>query len=296
MNKYITDLYVIRTLSNLHAGSGDTNYGIVDKQVQRDPVEELPVIHSSGLKGAFRELFADFYSNSNDPDHKANEVVHIFGSDSKRDEAAGLQSGSYKFFDARLLALPARSNVFPYCMATSVERLLQFKNDINLFESGFKSLHNAIDTIAQATNIKEGKPVLYVPDKTRLPNNYNFVDEWNVDLKNKSKEIEELENLLGENICLMHHKDLKELAAKLPVIARNKLDNGISENLWYEEVVPKESRFYFLVSHPDLTDANGLAKFNDLFNETLKKTQINHLVQIGGSSSVGYGLCKLYKL
>jgi CRISPR-associated protein Cmr4 len=51
-----TTLYKINTLSNLHVGSGDINFNVIDNQVQRDPVTNLPNINSSSLKGAFREV------------------------------------------------------------------------------------------------------------------------------------------------------------------------------------------------------------------------------------------------
>ena len=47
-----TELYFIRAISNMHVGSGDINYDIIDRQVQKDPIEGIPVIHASGLKGA----------------------------------------------------------------------------------------------------------------------------------------------------------------------------------------------------------------------------------------------------
>jgi len=56
MKQTKTSAYLLRALSNMHVGSGDNNYGIVDKQVQRDVIDPFPTIHSSGLKGAFREL------------------------------------------------------------------------------------------------------------------------------------------------------------------------------------------------------------------------------------------------
>ncbi len=52
-----TELYKIITLSNLHVGCGDINFDVIDNQVQRDPITQLPNINSSSLKGAFREHF-----------------------------------------------------------------------------------------------------------------------------------------------------------------------------------------------------------------------------------------------
>ncbi len=56
-----TELYTIETLSNLHVGAGDINFGVIDNQVQRDSVTNLPNINSSSLKGAFREHFSCFF-------------------------------------------------------------------------------------------------------------------------------------------------------------------------------------------------------------------------------------------
>lgn len=68
----------------------------------------------------------------------------------------------------------------------------------------------------------------------------------------------------------------------LPVLARNKLDNGISKQLWYEEVVPHDSIFFFPVISED-------ASLLDRFIEVIR----DQVVQFGGNASIGYGLCKI---
>lgn len=70
----------------------------------------------------------------------------------------------------------------------------------------------------------------------------------------------------------------------LPIIARNKLNNGISENLWYEQVVPHHSVFYTMV----IGDGEDL----DTFDEKVD----GKIVQFGANASIGYGLCKLTRL
>jgi CRISPR-associated protein Cmr4 len=59
----------------------------------------------------------------------------------------------------------------------------------------------------------------------------------------------ELAKHLGENILLMHHDDFTDACSdyNLPVIARNNLENGESKNLWYEQIVPHQSRFVFYI-------------------------------------------------
>ena len=57
MANLISKGFVLNFQTNLHAGSGDANYGIIDKLVQREPATNRPIIHSSSLKGALREYF-----------------------------------------------------------------------------------------------------------------------------------------------------------------------------------------------------------------------------------------------
>ena len=66
----------------------------------------------------------------------------------------------------------------------------------------------------------------------------------------------------------------------LPIIARNKLDNGESVNLWYEQVLPSKSVLGTVIECGDeLIDAlNG------------------KIVQIGANATVGYGYCTFVKL
>jgi len=51
------ELYKITAMTNMHVGSGDMNFGVIDKLVQRDSLTGYPVIYSSSLKGALREFF-----------------------------------------------------------------------------------------------------------------------------------------------------------------------------------------------------------------------------------------------
>ncbi|MFK7969320.1 MAG: hypothetical protein AB8F95_03085, partial [Bacteroidia bacterium] len=111
--------------------------------------------------------------------------------------------------------------------------------------------------------------------------------------------------LLGERIALVNHNNLKRLVKRLPVIARNYLENGISQNLWYEEVVPRETRFYFFMRKPKETPDKFIDKesleSSDFFNcilpfDSFVKSYASNHVQVGGNASVGYGLCSLQTL
>ena len=72
----------------------------------------------------------------------------------------------------------------------------------------------------------------------------------------------------------------------LPVIARNSV--GEKTNLWYEEVVPHKSIFYFAVV-ASTSEADGLL---DVFTESVREK----IIQFGANASVGYGICKVIKV
>jgi CRISPR-associated protein Cmr4 len=71
----------------------------------------------------------------------------------------------------------------------------------------------------------------------------------------------------------------------LPVIARNHLEDGTSTNLWYEQILPRETKLFFTVVYND----ENLFK---VFEEAI----IAHPVQIGANASVGYGFCKIEEI
>ncbi|MBK7304091.1 MAG: hypothetical protein IPI90_12800 [Saprospiraceae bacterium] len=64
----------------------------------------------------------------------------------------------------------------------------------------------------------------------------------------------------------------------LPVIARNALEDGQSQNLWYEQVLPRMSLMYFPIIWDKQRDEFNLSK---------------GILQIGGNASVGYGFTKI---
>lgn len=92
-------------------------------------------------------------------------------------------------------------------------------------------------------------------------------------------QLKEKIDLDGKSLYVLSEEIFRKI--ELPVMARNKLDNGISKNLWYEQVVPHESLFSFAVL--------GTKENLDIF----KKAVDGKVVQFGGNASIGYGLCKV---
>ncbi|MFZ1978855.1 MAG: type III-B CRISPR module RAMP protein Cmr4 [Bacteroidota bacterium] len=276
--KTITDIYILRCITNLHAGSGDSNYGIVDKEVQRDPVDTFPIVHSTSLKGAFREQFDSLVE---DKLLSQEDVESIFGTDNKAKNGTPEQfkAGQYFFYPAQLLFYPVRSNIRPFFYATSQGLIRKFMTALeDMGINTYENLETIFNPLLHLTTIPN-KPLTFIKV---------FIDEYESTQAAISGELASgffPEMITTDNLALFHDDDLKETCQRLPVVARNYLENGISANLWYEEFVPRESWFYFFVSRP---------KTSNLFEQGLK--QVKHTSQIGGNASVGYGLCKLQRV
>ena len=88
--------------------------------------------------------------------------------------------------------------------------------------------------------------------------------------------------IIGEYPILVADHVLKTLTddEHLPVLARNNLENGVSQNLWYEQILPRQSRFFTIVLAPTSSD------YQKHFKEKIQGQPI----QIGGNASI----CLLY--
>lgn len=218
-------IFKIRCLTNLHVGSGDINYNVVDKEVEKDPLTKLPMIHASGIKGALLKHFQGQMSSA--------DIETIFGAPGKGDVS---KPGSYRFLDAHLLARPMRTDGGSIsCINITTAEILQcFLNTVEDFSG--KSCVNQIPKLdfgssqflATANVDVEGLPTAALND------NQKQCSAW-------------IENLIGKNYAFA--PNLKDY--DLPIIARNNLENGISTNLWYEEFVPYGSVFYMVILTPE---------------------------------------------
>lgn len=251
-------VYKITCLTNLHVGSGEMNFDVIDNTVEKDPVTGLPTIHSSGVKGALRQHLAQ---NGCD----AGDVENIFGTSrldsaevEKENKETGekkrvshTKPGQVKFYQADLLARPARASKGEkaYYLVTSDMAIEQYQMKMDVFASRCST-----ETKDLAKVETEG-----ISSETGI-------------------------KLLDSDFVVLKDSELQNLP--LPVLARNQLEDGISHNLWYEEVVPHKSIFTFAVSSENEETLNTFAG-------VISK---NPFVQFGGNASIGYGLCKVEEI
>jgi CRISPR-associated protein Cmr4 len=284
--QYTKELFCIKTLSNLHVGSGSENYGVIDNLIQRDAATGFPCIHASSLKGAFREFFVK------DIQSKPDFINHVFGSEKGSSEVADTeetesetmdgnvklkvrqktQPGKYRFLQADILSLPVRAMTMPYvnitCTAAiqNIQSLLGEKK-IDLLTT----LHSIAKNNAEVQFFFNGNVDIETDEGKSLP--FNATD------------LSTIKPIIGSHPGVVQDKTFVEAVSDfgLPVIARNQLNDGKSGNLWYEQVLPRESRLLFFVLVP-----KGDIHFTDF-----KKNLNENLVQIGANASVGYGVCQV---
>ena len=162
--------------------------------------------------------------------------------------------GRIKFLSANMLAIPMRVSKgdSPYCLVTTKKAVEHF-NELN------KALHTGLEI-----NVDESTTdTVCVED-------------------NVCKLATGFEDYTGEKAVVMEEKSFKSVS--LPVVARNRLENGKSANLWYEEVVPHEAVFTFALIAND-GDKELLCDLTKEIN--------NKVIQFGGNASIGYGLCEV---
>ena len=257
----IANLYKYECITNLHVGSGEVNYNIIDNEVETDPVTHYPMIHASGVKGALREHFSGLLP--------AEVINRIFGAPPKHKEE--IKAGSYKFLDACFLARPMRvcgdttMASIPVISEASVCDFLQKLSMLGLppFSDGISLGKEVFGKNAFLTNV--GDNISVEGEATgKLP-------------ASAVAALKPLEQVIGAKYAIA--KNLEEY--DLPVLARNYLENGISKQLWYEQIVPHGSIFYQIILTPDQETALNLD---------------GKIVQFGGNASIGCGFVKITKL
>jgi len=261
-NSLKVSVYTIRALTNMQPGSGETTQGVVDNFVQRDPATGYPVIFGSSIKGALRAFMEARFNNN-------GIVSAIFGNSG--------QQGSYRFFSAHLMALPLRSNKRPYYLAISPGVARQILDLFDALEypidSGLKNeLKNLATVNIENPSVKEATQGLAIED-------FEQFDKLTIGLTN-------LGNLLhSSDIVVLPDEEFNKVVSNenLPVVARNYLENGMSKNLWYEQVIPRFSVFVMPVMYPA----------NDPHFQQFHKTLTANLLQIGGNATVGYGYARV---
>ena len=262
-------LFRMRLITNLHMGSGEVSFNFIDNQVQRDPITGYPNMHPSGIKGALRESF-----NNIDKEN----LIKIFGSENG--EYNDNKQGGVSFIEGKLLSIPVRSNKKSYFMGTTIEIIREYIEFRNLFGKNTENkIEEVLKEIEKKLDVKDKKTCVVGVKEEGL-----FIESFEDNEIDFYSDNDALSQILGiQDIVIIKEENFKdEISKRLPVVARNYLEKGESKNLWYEEVVPRESVFYTGVIN---------SQHIDEFEDFCKKLEEN-LVQIGANATIGYGFTK----
>lgn len=279
-----TKMYVITTMSNLHVGSGEYNMGVIDNLVQRDVLNNYPNINSSSLKGALREYFESGVPAEVLTSDRKAFVKEVFGS-SPKDKKEEMLQGKFRFFEANLLSYPVRSDITPYMRAITPSVIKELLQKIEAFNIEIdENISEALQALSKV-DVPVGSPYVFKKELNEAIVEDFYLKAVSSDDIGKNH-LSTLNQLFGQRFILMNSEDFTNLCDNnhLPVISRNYLENGESKNLWYEEVVPRFSQFYFVV----MLDENK--------EEEFEKALAAGLVQFGGNSTIGYGYSKVQLL
>ena len=260
-------IYGLLAESPIHPGAGQST-GFVDLPVAREAATDYPVIVGSGMKGALLGMARNL-------DWTEIERVAVFG---KHDNAGGLLVS-----DARLLLLPVRSLTSSYMWLTCPHLIERFDRDRK-----------------RALGSDDQLPSIVLEDFADQPPKYLGADAGELFLEERQFAFSgDFPNGLKELVRpLFAHKTTADRLEKqlvvvsddsfawfarygLAVNARNVLDekNKTSKNLWYEETLPPDSLFYWLLAE---RSDGVLAKVKALFEK-------RPYIQVGGNETIGHG-------
>lgn len=274
----------LHALTPVHSGTGQA-VAVVDLPVAREKATGWPIIPASSLKGVLRDTLIDTAGKS--------WVDRAFGKDVR--EGGELEAGLLCFTDQRILCLAVRSYFGTFAYVTCPLVLERFQRDAQAFGIG-----SGLDEVPKVEDMGEQLSALVTPNSALLKNGKLYLED--IDLTAKaSEEAQKIAQALAQWLFCEKPETftqrfvmvsdevfnfLSETAVEVTARIRLKdetktVDKGA---LWYEEAVPAESIF------------SGMVLIADHFKkdvESLWKPFQPSLVQIGGNSSVGRGLCRV---
>jgi CRISPR-associated protein Cmr4 len=271
-------LTFIHALSPLHAGTGQ-GVGVIDLPIAREKATNLPYLPGSTLKGSLR-------------DGLGNKTLReeIFGPDSKDITDENAKSGSIVFTDQKLLCLPVRSLLGTFAWVTSPYILERFRRDCKDSPEVpplKKEEGKEFCVISAEPKIRYSDTQVILEDLDLTVQTDKTADNWAKFLAEKIfRDNSTWQVYFKERFCIVSDDVMNFLAeTATEVIARNVLndDTKTSDNLWYEESLPTETILSGLLLE--------VKEKQDYVKELGK--HITNPIQLGGSMTVGRGLCQI---
>ncbi len=277
-----TKLFLLHALSPLHAGTG-RGVGMIDMPIAREKVTGIPYIPGSSIKGVLRSVTTE-------------KRDKIFGTEADKSESV---AGAVNFSDARTLLFPVRSLRGTFAWATSPLLLHRFQRDLDIIlGNNFKVSVPALQN-EEKCFVSKKKCVITTDDNRVILEDLDFLAQEDEDTTKWAQVLGEAlfpndeywQKALIQRLCILSDDVMGFLLSTgTEVVARIALDDEtkVVKNgaLWYEESLPVESVLYGLLSavKREFPTEEIFATINRVIEKPL---------QIGGSATVGRGLCQM---
>ena len=310
--------------SPVHVGSG-TELGLVDLPIQREKHTGFPKIESSGIKGCFREAFANpavqeemrrliTESSSGDgvdEDRLKKLIEQTFGP-----EQGDLHSGALGFTDGRLLAFPVKSMKGVFAWITCPHSLQRMCDEMNL--AGLKAPAVPREsTVALNSSISfdhpEGKRIVLEEYTFQVEENEACAElaEWLSNMvfgegESEGGALDYWKGKMKNSLAVLPDDDFRDFVQlSTEVVARIRIDADTGTvakgALFYEEYLPQDSILYTLALATPIFLDNG--KKDPYFKQDgsdeadlvlrLFRECMPRVTQIGGNATIGKGLVRL---
>lgn len=278
---------ILSALTPCHAGAGSST-GAIDLPIQREKHTNWPVIQSSGVKGAFRDLAETQWGGATNPDVQA-----LFGKASEGTERS-TQPGALSFTDARLLALPVRSSIAPFVWVGCPALLKRVARDLTLIGHrevpptvenpggkalGFATTSDPIileDLALSPGPLSQGANIEAIMGHAAGPS-------WN--------EIKTRWFLISDQHFQFLAENAMEIQPRIALGPNKTTDDG--GNLWYQEVLPSETLMYTLVFATGERKANGNGLNVSVVLQKLDGLKTAGYIQMGGDETLGRGIFQM---
>lgn len=284
-------LLFVHALTPLHPGTGQGT-GVIDLPIAREVATGIPYLPGSSLKGVLRDKCQGTQL----------DCVKLFGPEAGNISDSNSHAGALQFTDQRLLLLPVRSLSGTFAWVTSpfvLHRLKRTLEQLGVTDapdvpSPGKDEAHTTNSSGLVIQLDGDKVILEDLDFTAVKDNdeNGFTSQWAQWLgQHLFSNDANWQAILSERLCIIHDDRLSFLLeTATEVIARNVLDeNKTSENLWYEEALSAETVLVGLIT-AQRVGTNGMDQ-DEALNAGVELTE--GMTQLGGSATVGRGLCRL---
>ena len=278
MKKIVISLF---TRTPMHVGAGNS-VGVVDMPVQRERHTRIPIVPGSSLKGVISDLWNE------EQDGKllrSSEGKKLFGEDDNNAEA---RSGALLIGEARALAFPVRSAKGMFAWVSCPMALRRFQSDTGLSLNGdFPELEDSDALASDFLSFKEEKKIIL---EEYVFNTKGSVPEGVIETLLSLQPDNTLWQELGKRLVIINDSLFSHFVENAcEVVARIKVDDETGTvskgGLFNQEQVPSETMFYSLAIDTDNRDLDVFLAVSE------KVISVGNLLQIGGNSSIGLGLC-----